>query len=82
MAINVEVSKTGAENPLSVLRKFTKRVQGSGVLPRVRGLRYKERNLSHYKTKKKTLNSIRRREEMADLVKRGLAPEPQVRRRR
>lgn len=75
MATNVEVTRTGSENPLSLLRRFTKRVQGSGVLPRVRSLRYKERNQSHYKTKKKTLNSIGRREKMNELIKLGKAPE-------
>lgn len=71
MAINVEVTRNGTENPLSLLRRFTKRVQGSGILPRVRKDRYHERTLSHYKTKMKTLEGIRRREERAELIKQG-----------
>jgi hypothetical protein len=82
MATNVEVIRTGSENALSLLRKFTKRVQGSGVLPRVRGLRYSERELSHYKTKMKTLKGINRRRELAELVKLGKAPEVPERRKR
>lgn len=71
MATNVEVTRNGTENPLGLLRRFTKRVQGSGILPRVRGERYYERTLSHYKTKMKTLASIKRREEIAQDVKLG-----------
>ena len=37
--VNVEVVKGPNENNLSVLRRFSKRVQGSGVLPRVRSKR-------------------------------------------
>ena len=55
MAINVEVVKTGTENSIAVLRRFTKRVQGSGILPRVRSLRYKDRNKSPATRKKITL---------------------------
>ncbi|MEK7163324.1 MAG: hypothetical protein AAB775_01265 [Patescibacteria group bacterium] len=71
MATNVEVARSGTENPLGLLRRFTKRVQGSGILPRVRGIRYHERILSHYKTKMKTLKSIKHRAEMARDIKLG-----------
>lgn len=71
MATNVEVMKNGTENPLGLLRRFTKRVQASGVLPRVRGIRYYERTLSHYKTKMKTLKSIKHRAEVARDIKLG-----------
>jgi hypothetical protein len=71
MATNVEVVRNGTENPLGLLRRFTKRVQGAGIMPRVRGLRYHERTLSHYKNKMKTLEGIKRREERAELIKQG-----------
>lgn len=69
--INVEVSRHGTENSMGVLRRFTKRVQGSGILPRVRSLRYNKRDLSHYKTKMKTLKSIKRKIEIQELIKLG-----------
>lgn len=69
--INIEVSRNGTENSMGVLRRFTKRVQGAGILPRVRSLRYNQRGLSHYKTKMKTLKSIRRKAEVAELIKLG-----------
>ncbi|MCR4311123.1 MAG: hypothetical protein NUV54_00940 [Candidatus Taylorbacteria bacterium] len=71
MATNVEVSKTGTENSTSVLRRFTKRVQGSGILPRVRSLRYKTRTLSTYKRKTATLKKLARRKEVDTLIKLG-----------
>ena len=69
--INTEVVRTGNENNLNLIRRFTKRVQGSGVLPRVRGIRYSTRKLSEYVKKKKTLKVLRRREEVAELIKMG-----------
>jgi ribosomal protein S21 len=69
--INVEVSKTGNENNLGVLRRFTKRVQGSGVLPRIRSIRYSSRKLSEYVKKKKTLKAIRKREYIQEQIKLG-----------
>ena len=71
MAINVEVTKSGAENNLSLIRKFTKKVQGSGVLPRVRSRRYSSRVLSEYVTKKKALKKLRRKEEVMEAIKMG-----------
>jgi ribosomal protein S21 len=73
--INVEVSRNNNENSLSTLRRFTKRVQGAGILPKVRSLRYTERDLSHYKTKQRTLKSLKRRQEIAELIKMGKMPE-------
>ncbi len=73
--INVEITRNGSENALGVLRRFTKKVQGAGILPRVRSLRYNERQLSSYKTKVKTLKSIRRKAEIQELIKLGKMPE-------
>lgn len=71
MATNVEVVKVGTENSMGVLRRFTKRVQGSGVLPRVRSLRYKDRNKSPATRKKMALKRINRRKEVELLIKLG-----------
>ena len=69
--VNAEVVKAGNENSVNLIRRFTKRVQGSGVLPRVRSLRYSTRKQSEYVKKKKTLKTLKRREEVADLIKMG-----------
>ncbi len=71
MATNVEVVKTGTENSMGVLRRFTKRVQGSGILPRVRSIRYKNRNKSPGTRKKMTLKKLNRRKEVDLLIKLG-----------
>lgn len=69
--INVEISRNGTENSVGLLRRFTKKVQGSGILPRVRSLRYNQRVLSSYKTKMKTLKSLKRKVEVQELIKMG-----------
>lgn len=46
-------------------------MQGAGILPRVRSIRYAERKLSPYKTKMKTLKSIARKAEIQELIKMG-----------
>lgn len=69
--INVEVKKSGNENAVSLLRKFSRKVKNSGVLPRLRGIRYHDRNVSENVKRKKTLKQIRRREEVNELIKLG-----------
>ncbi len=69
--VNVEVQKTGGESSLSLLRRFSKRVQGSGVLHRVRSLRYRTRVPSSLKRKLSTLKFLERKAERARLEKLG-----------
>lgn len=69
--INIEVTKGPNENNLSVLRRFQKRVQGAGLLPRVRSKRYNERVKSENVRKAKTLSYLKKKEETAELVKLG-----------
>ena len=69
--INVEVTKNPNENNLGVIRRFTKKVQGSGVLPKVRSKRYSQRDLSYYKVKKNTLKNLARKAEIMELIKMG-----------
>jgi hypothetical protein len=71
MAINVEITRNGTENSIAVIRRFTKKVQSAGILPRVRSIRYNQRVLSSYKTKMKTLKSIKRKAEITELIKLG-----------
>lgn len=69
--VNIEVVKGPNENNLSVLRRFTKRVQGAGVLPRVRSKRYSERVPSANTRKAKTVSFLKKKEVTAELVKLG-----------
>lgn len=73
MAVNIEITKekNGAESSASMLRRFQKKVQGAGILPRVRSIRYSNRKLSHYKTKMQRLSSIKKKSEIEGLIKMG-----------
>ena len=69
--INIEVTKGGNENNLSVLRRFQKRVQNAGILMKVREKRYTERTKSENVKRAKTLSYLKRKDEMAELMKLG-----------
>jgi ribosomal protein S21 len=69
--INIEVTKGNNENNLSVLRRFQKRVQGAGILSKVRSRRYSERIKSENVKRAKTLSYIKRKEEINTLIKLG-----------
>lgn len=69
--VNAEVKKNNNENAISLIRRFTKRVQGSGVIPRVRSLRWSQRKPSDFKVKKSALVVLARRAEFQKLDKMG-----------
>jgi ribosomal protein S21 len=69
--INVNIQKNATESASSVLRRFTKKVQESGVLNRVRSIKYSARNLSYFKKKKATLEKLRRQLEREQMIKLG-----------
>jgi ribosomal protein S21 len=70
-SVNIEVVKGPNENNLSVLRRFTKRVQAAGILPRVRSKRYSERDKSENVKRAKTLEYLKKKESIAELIKLG-----------
>lgn len=69
--VNIEVTKGANENNLSVLRRFTKRVQAAGVLPRVRSKRYTQRSPSRNTKQTKTIAHLKKKELTAELIKLG-----------
>lgn len=71
MNINVEVTKNNNENTGSLLRRFTRRVQGAGILRRVRSIRYNQRELSEYTRKKNTLKKMEKTKKIEKLKKLG-----------
>ena len=77
--INAEVTRNPGENAMSVVRRFSRKVQGSGLIPRVRSLRSSTRTQSPYKVKQRALTLIKRRAYMANLIKLGKAPVKPVR---
>ncbi|HVY72794.1 MAG TPA: hypothetical protein VG984_01960 [Candidatus Paceibacterota bacterium] len=82
MAINAEVTKNDNENPVNLIRRFSKRVQGTGLIQGARKRRYYSRVKSSEVRKKQTLKVLKRREEVRELIKLGKMPEKPVRGRR
>jgi ribosomal protein S21 len=67
----IEVSKNGNENNASVLRRFSRKIQESNIIQKVKGSRYNKRKESKLKVKKSTLKRLERRGEMEKLRKLG-----------
>ena len=79
MSVNAEVQKSGGESALSVIRKFSRRVQGAGVMKTMRDRRYFARDTSKIVKKKRALKLLKRRAEYKQLVKEGKIAEAPVR---
>lgn len=75
----IEVKKNNNENAISLIRRFTKRVQGAGVLRRVRSLRWAQRKPSPFKAKKSALVVLAKRKEYELLKKLGKLPQEKKR---
>ncbi len=69
--INAEVQKSGSENSLSTIRKFSRRVQGTGLVKTTRANRYYVRPGSKIVKKKRALKLIKRREDYRQQIKEG-----------
>lgn len=67
----IEIKKNPNENNASVMRRFSRKVQESGIIPRVKSLRYNERAESKVKVKKSTLKRLTRRAQVEKLKKLG-----------
>lgn len=80
--INAQVDKSGAESALSVIRKFSRKVQGTGLIQTVRGRRYYERKKSTTVTKKSALKRIARHEKRRELIKEGKLAERETKHQR
>ncbi len=71
MAVNVEIKRNKNESNVSTIKRFTKRVQGSGILPRVKSIRYEERQPSDFTKKKARLKSLANKKNYDELFKMG-----------
>lgn len=67
----IEVKKNPNENNSSVLRRFSRRIQESGIIRKVKGARYNLREESKLKVKKSALKRMARRKEIEHLKKLG-----------
>lgn len=80
MSTIAEVKRQSGESASSVLRRFQKRVQGTGALMAVRAKRYSERELSDLKKKRAALVKLAKRAEYEMLKKLGKNIETKKRR--
>lgn len=69
----IEVKKNPNENNSSILRRFSRKIQESGIIHKVKGARYNERKESKLKAKKSALKRMGRRKEVEKLKKLGKA---------
>jgi len=67
----IEVRKNPNENNASVLRRFSRRIQESNIIQKVKGNRYNERKESKLKVKKSALKRMGKRKENEKLRKLG-----------
>lgn len=67
----IEVKRNSNENNTSVLRRFSRKMQESGIVHKVKKNRYNERQDSKLKVKKSTLRRLDKRKEMEKLRKLG-----------
>lgn len=79
--INVEIERHGNENVGGLMRRFSRKMQSSGVVRRVRSLRYHKRNVSKAKQKQEALTRIERTKKYMELFKEGRKPEQKKGRR-
>jgi len=82
MATNIKVEKNNNESTANLIRRFTKRVQGSGIIPRMRGGRYFKRQKSSNVAKSAKLQKLERQKKYEQLLKLGKIQETHTRRRR
>lgn len=80
MSTIAEVKRQSGESASSVLRRFQKRVQGTGALMAVRAKRYSERGLSDLKLKRAKLVRLAKTAEYEKLKKLGKTIETKKRR--
>ena len=67
----IKVSKSGSESNTSLLRRFSRRVRGSGYVNKVKGLKYSQRAKSNLKKKQEALNRLQKKATWERLKKLG-----------
>lgn len=81
MATNVQVEKNNNESSANVIRRFTKRVQGAGIIPRMRKNRYYARLKSSNVRKFARLKKLDKKADYEKQLKLGKIQERVGRRR-
>lgn len=71
MTDNIHIVKKERENSLATLKRFSQKFRSSGIMPRVKGLRYNDREASDLVRKQRALRKIKNTEERTRLKKLG-----------
>lgn len=71
MATVIEIKKNPNENNANTLRRFTRRVQESGILQKVKSKRYHQRPSTKLAQKNAALKKMAKRKEIERLKKLG-----------
>lgn len=75
MSVNIEITKKKNESNTSLLKRFSRKVQESGVIQQSKGNRYAKRNPSSFTIKKNKLKSLEKRGKIEKMIKLGkMAP--------
>jgi len=74
MATNAQIESKKNENGGNTLKRFTRKVQESGVLKHLRNRRWLLRDVSPYTQKIQKLKSINRKIEVEKMIKMGKPP--------
>ena len=69
----IEVNKNANENNMNLIRRFTRKVQESGIIQKVKSKRYNQRTESKIKIKAATLKRLASRKKYEKLFKLGKA---------
>lgn len=78
MAINVQVTKQGNENTASVLRKFSFKVRGSGILMKARKEMVRTKPISRNMKKYAALKRLAKKAKIEKMIKEGKLKERRV----
>jgi hypothetical protein len=69
----IEVNKNANENNVNLIRRFTRKVQESGIIQKVKSKRYNKRAESKIKVKLGTLKKLENKKKHEKLFKLGKA---------
>ena len=75
MATNVQVEKNQNESSANVIRRFTKRMQNAGIIPRMRKIRYYSRVKSENVRRASRLKKLVKKENYETQLKLGKVKE-------
>jgi ribosomal protein S21 len=68
---NIELKRNLHENGISLVRRFSRKMQEAGIIPKVKSIRYSTRPMSKLGQKNMRIRSLARRVEVERLKKLG-----------